>query len=556
MIRFVLLLTTLLVGMSAVAQEWRFTNVTVEAGMSFPTNEALAFASVAAADYDRDGWVDLLITKNGGGPNLLYRNLGNGTFENVAIQAGLAGFAQVVNSALFFDFDGDGWLDVFFAVRNIEQQRIYLNMGNGTFQEVLGTGISMPGRVFSPTAGDYNGDGYLDLYVAMNRDPGTPGLNQLWRNNGNGTFSDVGETAGILAFQDLDVEFTPNFADINNDGWADLLVVADFNTSQVYLNKKDGTFENITDRTVITDEGGMGSAIGDYDNDGDLDWFVSSILDPDDTPNTFWTGFSGNRFYRNRGDGTFEDVTDETGTRVGWWGWGSMFADFNNDGWLDLFHTNGNGVAEQPFFSNDPVRMFVSNRDGSFTENSDALNLKDIGVGNGVACFDYDHDGDLDIFIANATLGSKLYRNDGGNAGNSLSIRLEGDKPNVYGVGGRVYLTAGGITQMREMSAANHYLSHNPYIAFFGMSSETSGDLVVKWPDGTWNQHNAVAANQQLTLYKLHANFKDTSQSFYSYMKLVDGDLARLRNSKKISDLQAKDMRESALTAFIREKYK
>jgi len=555
--RFFLLLSFCLPAAGLMAQDWQFVDVTTEAGMAFNPNEQLSWASVAAVDFDQDGWVDLFITKDGGGPNLLYRNKGDGTFEERALPMGVAMFGQSVVSSLFFDSDGDGWLDLFAGLRGTNQQRIFHSVEGGSFQEFSATaGIQLEPLMFSPAAGDFDKDGDLDLYLCMNRPEETPGFNQLWVNNGDNTFTERGQDAGIVVFENFDKEFTPKFVDINNDGWQDLLVVADFETSQVFLNQKDGTFLNITDREVITDTSGMGSAVGDYDNDGDMDWFVASIWDPKQDPNQPWGTSTGNRLYRNNGEGIFEDVTEGSGVRIGFWGWGSTFGDFNNDGWLDIFHTNGFPVPEQPLFAMDQVRMFVSNGDGTFTERSDELGLTDNGIGNGVVRMDYDRDGDLDIFIANATKGSKLYRNDGGNeAGNAVAVRLKAHgMTNSYAVGGRLYLTtADGMRQMREVIAGSNFLSQNPYVQHFGIGDHSEGDLEVVWPDGTHNMFFGLGASSEpYVLPRIDADFTDTSLSFFTYLAKVRRSIQELLYTGIITQKQARDYRHSALVAWVR----
>ena len=219
-----------------------------------------------------------------------------------------------------------------------------------------------------------------------------------------------------------DPSFTPAFADIDNDG--DLLLTSDFGTSEVFLNNADGTFDNVTDRDVIVDQAGMGSALGDYDNDGDMDWFVTSIHTLDGR--NLGEPFFGNRLYRNIGSGLFEDVTLAAGVADGGWGWGGCFADFDNDRTLDIFHVNGWTPIAGIDFTRDQVRFFHGQGDGTFEERAGEVGLEDTGQGRGVACFDADGDGDIDIVIANNSEPHVVYyRNVVDNGNHFLTVRLE-----------------------------------------------------------------------------------------------------------------------------------
>ena len=216
----------------------------------------------------------------------------------------------------------------------------------------------------------------------------------------------------------------------------------------------------------------MGAAVGDFDNDMDLDWFVSSIWAAAETTAFQRVGITGNRLYRNDGGGNFDDATEQSGVRNGSWGWGACFMDFNNDGYLDIFHVNGFGLEpfEAPEFFNDRSRLFVSNGDGTFSEVAIELELIDTGEGRGIVCFDYDKDGDIDIFIANNGQSPSLFRNDGGNNNNFINIKLGGISPNTEGIGARVYIEVKGGKQMREIQAGSNFVSQNPAVAHFGIS--------------------------------------------------------------------------------------
>lgn len=539
------------------AQDWHFEEVTDQAGLNFVEGEETLWSGVAAGDYDGDGWIDLFITRNGASPNLLYRNKGDGTFEEVAVAAGLENSGTTAISPLLVDLNGDGGLDLFVGDFGRTNAKFFRNRQDGTFEDITGiTGFVGPDRqIFSTAAGDYDLDGDLDLYIAMN-DP-TPILSQFWRNNGDDTFTNVGVEAAILDTPIHLQEFSPTFADVNNDGWPDLLVVADFNNSQIYINQRDGTFLKTTDKAVITDEGGMGSAVGDYDNDGDLDWFVSSIWDPAQNPFSPWGQSSGNRLYRNKGDGTFEDATDEAGVRQGFWGWGSTMSDFNNDGHLDIFHTNGTTHVAGPLFRTDLVRMFVSNGDGTFRERSAELGIVDSGIGYGIAAFDYDNDGDLDLFIANAVEQPRLYRNEGGNLGNYVKTSLKGTGANREAIGARLYLhlADSDMTLMREISCGTNFLSQNPSLVHFGIGEAQGGNLEIVWPGGARTILYDVKAGETIRIPQLPVSYDDPSLSYYQYFFLVKTALQESVDNQSVTQAEARRVRDSALKGFILNRY-
>ena len=496
-----------------------FNRLSTNAGLSYvhgfsafsPSTEAVA--GVAVGDYDGDGWLDLYIAQGDTGLNLLYRNTsqnGEYSFEDVASAAGVAMLPDDKSSGpAFVDYDGDGDDDLFVGSIEYDDFKVFNNNGDGTFQDVTAaTGLSTLIREnnVSVVFGDYDQDSDLDLFIAHwtftenELPPGSPQF--LWRNNGDGSFTDVTDETLIadaaISF-DEDYSFTPNFADIDNDRDLDLLLVSDNDTSQVIINNGDQggglyTFSRITDEAVITDQAGMGAAVADFDNDGDLDWFVSSIEEQGNRDR------SGNRFYRNEGNGIFVDSTNDTGVRSGYWGWASCAADFNNDGHLDLFHVNGIGTeAGTSEFVFDPSRLFIADGDGSFTEYSEELGIEDPRQGRGIVCFDGDRDGDVDIFIANNGDFPSLYRNDGGNSFNWINLKLLGNAPNTAAIGARIFVASDGFTQMREVSSGNNYVSQNPTEQHFGLDQLGAAPSVrVLWPDGTQTERFNVAANQRL----------------------------------------------------------
>ncbi len=302
-------------------------------------------------------------------------------------------------------------------------------------------------------------------------------------------FTDISSQAGLDDLQSS-WTFAANFSDIDADADLDLLVSSDFRSSKVFLNS-GGVFSESTG-SILTDQNGMGAAVGDYDGDGDMDWFVSSIFDP-------VSGLSGNRLYQNDGSGTLTDVSASAGVREGFFGWGSCFADFDNDGWLDLFHVNGWQLEGAEWLA-DPSVLFMSNGDGTFTEASLGNGLVDNGQGRGVVCFDADRDGDIDIFVSNNGDGPSFYVNQLVQS-NYLGVVLRGPSPNTQGIGAVITITPSiGGTQVREIRAGSNFLSQDPAEAHFGLGDATSVDLSVRWPDGMISTESNVAANQLLVL--------------------------------------------------------
>ncbi|MCL0029312.1 FG-GAP-like repeat-containing protein [Dehalococcoidia bacterium] len=529
----------------------RFTDVTQQAGLTYwhHVPEPLfgqieppeTIGGAVAEDFDGDGWVDLFVLRGGEAPSLLYMNQGDGTFTEEGNARGADLPTKLGAAAAAADYDNDGDIDIVVSKQRAPHY-LLINDGSGQFT-VDATMLTAPETfATSPSWGDVDNDGMLELVLgdwipktaqdydtsskASNEQPSQVGLNPtmgvngltplfMYRNTGQGRLEPY--EFRIVPAVDLWV-FSPRFADLNGDGLTDLAVVADFMMSRLYLNVGDGMFEFDADTTdILTEDNGMGAAIGDYDNDGDLDWFVTSIYGHPSPPAP-----TGNRLYRNDAGMVFADVTGDAGVRDGSWGWAASFGDLDNDGDLDLYHVNGwikkDGLGSPEEFNNQPARLFENMGDRGFHEVAGQVGAGDRGQGRGVILFDYDNDGDLDIFITNnheylvdehmpwsgrSPAAPVLLRNDTINGNHWLKVTLEGSPPlHRDGIGSRVYVTTGDVTQMRELHASTNYLTQEPgRIAHFGVGAVTIIDEVrTEWVDGEINILTNVQADQHISI--------------------------------------------------------
>jgi len=482
----------------------------------------------AAGDFDGDGWVDLYFTRFDD-TDVLYRNLGNGTFQDVTSSVFGSGHLSDVNTngAVWGDVDNDNDLDLYVTSFFSNRYHLFINDGNGGFAEdAVVRGAAVQGSDthlgFSPTFGDYDSDGYLDLYVTewrlkTDNSGGAVQNSRLLRNLGAsqpGHFVDVTQAAGVamdsvipsnLAFDSQ--TFTARFTDLDADGHPDLAIASDHHTSRLFWNNGDGTFTDGTASAGVgTDEFGMGSTVGDYDGDGDLDWFVTSIYEDGDPLR------DGNRLYRNDGNRTFADATDAAGVRNGAWGWGAAWFDYDNDGDLDLVEANGQDFSDTAAagssvgFDNNPVKFWENDGTGVYTEKASTVGLTDTGSGKGLVTFDYDQDGDLDVLIVNNGAAPVLYRNDGGNANVWLIVDLSGSFSSSQGIGALVTVdpneSISGDEITREVDAGSHFLGQSESIAHFGLGtlSGTIDRVSIQWPSGQVSEHMDVATGQRLIL--------------------------------------------------------
>ena len=479
------------------------------------SDSELLSGGVAAADVDADGDVDFYVVGGNTTPNHFYRNRGDGTFEEAGAELGLD-LVHWGSGPAFGDIDGDGDLDLFVGAVTGDPHHLFenrLDQAEARFVDVTrASGIRLTSaNTVSATFFDYDRDGFVDLFLShwSNRYETGKDTETVWRNNGDGSFSNTSVETGIadaLVEADTDWSFTPNFSDIDGDGDGDLLMAADFEESQVFLNNDDGTFTNVTDQDVIIDQAGMGAAVGDYDNDGDMDWFVTSIYNLDVQGGREF----GNRLYRNDG-GAFRDMTLPAKVDDGGWAWGACAADFDNDGNVDIMHVNGWDVDEGKDYRRDPIRFFHNTGPGNviFREISREIGLTNDSQGRGVACFDMERDGDVDILISNNSGANVvLYRNETTNDNHYLGVRLEGAGANRLGVGARITATTANGFQIRDLAGRNNYVSHDPFEVHFGLAGATEADIDVRWPDGTTSTMGNVTADQQITVRQPTTNLR------------------------------------------------
>ena len=471
---------------------------------------------VAAGDYDNDGHLDLFTTQIYGS-GVLLRGDGAGHFVDRTADAGLD-VAFNTNGAAWADIDNDDDLDLYLTNIGGNRHFLFINDGAGHFSEqatLRGAGLDskLQHTGNTPAFGDYDLDGYLDLYVgeyrthlALGDDPSHA---RLLRNRGSeqpGHFEDVTDLAGVdidHVHQTIDIEFpiagtlalSPGFTDLDADGWPDLVITSDFGCSRLFWNQGDGTFLDGTVAAGLgTDENGMGTAVGDFDGDGDLDLFITSIAGT--------VGKTGNRMYRNEGGRQFSDATDFAGVRDGGWGWGTTFLDHDNDADQDLVMTNG---WNADLYLMDPMRLWDNQGDGTMLEVSAAAGVTDLHQGRGLIALDHDEDGDQDLVVVNFARPPLLYRNDSDTPNSWLRIAVRGVDSNHDGRGAlvRLRLREGEPWQLREIGGTSLFLGHGELIAHFGLGpgDDPIADLEVLFPatDETVTLHD-LARNQLLTI--------------------------------------------------------
>ena len=524
-----------------------FVDVTNETGIRFQhssgTRSSLLPEDMGSgagfADIDNDGDIDLYIvnipgpfTQDGnsdkGNTNALYLNNGDGTFTDITHTAGV-GHQGYGMGCVFADYDADADLDLYLT--NYGENVLYRNNGNATFTDVtaaagVGCELWSTGAAFADVDGDTDVDLYVCNYVtynlvqleqmkeeslqsgkpvpsALNPHVFEPQDNVFYRNNGDGTFTDATDETGIAAVGGRSMQAV--FSDFDNDNDLDLYVANDTTTNHIYRNDGGGGFTDVSTESWAADfRGSMGLTAGDVDADGDIDLFMSHWVDEE------------NALYKNllKEDGGTEQIrfVDESYTSLlaeeslKQIGWGTTLFDYDNDGDLDIFVTNGSTFQElkrPEVLIPQPDMLFRNNGDDTFTNVSQEAGIAalPLRVGRGAAFGDYDNDGDVDIFVVNNHARPTLLRNEGGNRNNWVYVKLVGSGRNRDAIGAKIQVKTADQTQVREIYAGESYMSANSLVAEFGVGEAAQIEtLQVTWQNGETQKLHNVPTNQRIRI--------------------------------------------------------
>lgn len=528
-------------------------------------------AGVAAADVNNDGLVDLYFSGNETSGKL-YINKGNFQFEDVTEKAGLTTNRWCTGVSMV-DINQDGWMDIYVCVAGSPKfgntaNLLYINHKNGTFtEEAEKYGIADKRLTMNASFFDYDHDGDLDLFLITNpadervdnvntisdlqMQAKVTGIDVLYRNNGNGTFTDVSTEAGIIKGG---YSLGAAISDVNNDGWPDIYVSNDFLTSDIlYINNKDGTFtDKIHECLKHTSFASMGNDIADVNNDGLPDIYTLDMLPEDNfrkkmiipaagydkfqllLQKGYETQYTRNALQLNNGNGSFSDIAFLSGTGSTDWSWAPLFADYDNDGDKDLMVTNGfyRDLGDQDYIhyqsklmnpmgredakrteklkaikelANVPLLnyLFENNGDLTFTKRSEDWGFKQKGFCNGACYADLDNDGNLEMIINQFNGEARVYKNNASGLlqNNHLAIQLKGRQPNLEAIGAKVFVYAKGQMQMEELNPYRGYESSMDPVLHFGLGKKNLVDSIrVIWPNGLQQMEYSVKANQLLNV--------------------------------------------------------
>ena len=535
---------------------------------------------VAVGDFDNDGFDDFYVCQPAGLPNRLYRNRGDGTFEEVTEKAGV-GVLDNTACALFADFENKGHQDLLVVCGT--GPLLFLNQGDGSFtlkRDAFKFARAPLGTFTHAAVADYDRDGRLDIYFCMymyylgldqyhypipyyDARNGPP--NCLFHNEGNATFVESTEVSGLNVDNDR-YSFSCAWGDSNSNGLPDLFVANDFGSSQLYRNNGDGTFKVASKEAHVESVGaGMSCCWSDYDNDGHPDIYVPSMWEaagqrvsgqkqfhqhaPESIRELYQRHARGNALYRNKGDGTFENVGEHAGVEMGRWSWSSDFWDFDHDGCADLYVANGyiSGPDKNDLASffwrqvvakssedatpalayergwnaiNELIRsdntwhgyarnvLFVNNGDGTFAEISGPAGLDFVEDSRSFALADIDHDGRLEVILKNRNAPQlRILHNVMKDIGNSISFRLRGNKSNRDAIGTSITVEAKGLRQTKYLQAGSGFLSQHSKELFFGVGKEQSIKATIRWPNGLTREFENLPVNHRIEIEEGSSSF-------------------------------------------------
>ena len=479
-------------------EETIFVDVSQTAGIGDNRRGSEKAIGQAWGDVNNDGWPDLYVTDHAG-PNSLYQNNGDGTFSLSSFNNKVVLPEKYSTGAIFIDYDNDGWQDLYVLAWG--ENTLFKNLAGEGFTKVTADAGIGGGDKNSKTAswGDFNQDGFLDLYIAnwaCYPRCGRPlygDSDKLYQNNGDGTFTDVTQ---LLGGKITGSGFVAGFTDFDNDGDLDIYLVNDefINPVRNGLWRNDGAGCDGWCFTELSESAdadirmmGMGLTTADYDNDGDQDFYISNV--------------SHMVLLENMGDGSFQDSAETAGVdAVGSVGWGNVFLDYDNDGWQDIVLGVSDAMGKEAEPQN---RLYKNLKDGSFADVSQNSGISGPERTLGIATADYNRDGQVDLLVGNFIDGYRLFENRSESDNGWLALKLVGDGPiNRDAVGSVVKVTtADGMTQMREVIAGSGLGAGNELTLNFGLGKYTAAERVeIRWPDGTTDALDNVIGNQQLII--------------------------------------------------------
>ncbi|MEM6718078.1 MAG: VCBS repeat-containing protein [Bacteroidota bacterium] len=520
---------------------------------------------VSAGDINNDGLTDLFFSGNMV-ENKLYLNLGNLQFKDITLAAGVSGDERWYTGTTMADVNGDGLLDIYCSVAGQsgnKKNQLFINQGDTTFKEQAAEfGLDDIGNSVDATFFDFDNDGDLDVYVAnypitpfeynsyhykMRMDRVTDvETDHLYRNDG-GTFTKITETAGVKLYS---LSLSVTASDINNDGWMDLYISNDFDTPDcLYINQKDGTFKNeIKNTTAHTSFYGMGVDIADFNNDGHFDIIQMDMdaasnrrskanmasMNPELFKNIERLGFQYqfmqntlqlNTGYFHQGVPKFKDISRLAGVSSTDWSWAPLLADFDNDGYKDLFISNGTRreINNKDYFESlkgekkhkdsllkkslripsEPIDnyLFKNNGDLTFSKSNQDWGIEDKGFSNGAVYADLDNDGDLEIVTNNIDSSASIFENHSATINNYISVNLKGNAKNKHGLGAKVHVYLNNSHQIQEMSLSRGFQSSVAPKLHFGLGKDKLIDsLIVEWPNRQMQKLTKIEANTNLVL--------------------------------------------------------